>query len=222
MNIRKYSKTGSFHADAGRENQDYLLSLESREYLAVMLADGATACEWGLTGARLACEAAGQIIQREGKSFFHYPEDKMAYLLTEQILYWLECHKGGEEDIHEYGSTFMLTFMEKKTGRTVFVNLGDGAVFSVTDRGVSCVIKPERYRGNPVLTTTEGAHRMMKVVVREVALGESVLLCSDGFLELLNRLEVPDLSGLEKLENELRRMENKDDCSYIGFVRERK
>lgn len=225
MNIRKYSKTGSFHAGAGVENQDYLYSLEGRDYLAVMLADGATACKQGRRGALLACEAAGQIIQKEGKTFFHYPGEKIAYLMTEQILYWVERYKREEEDIHDYGSTFILAFMEKKTGRTVLINLGDGAIFSVKDQKSICVMKPERYRGHPGLTTTNGVYRLMRVAVRNVALGESVLLCSDGFLDLLNRgsgLEVPDLSGLELLENKMMGMENKDDCSYIGFVRERK
>lgn len=67
-------------------------------------------------GAKLACEAVSRVIETEGNTFFKYPEKKAAYLLTEQILYWIEQHKG-KEDLTEYGSTFLLVLMEKKDRR---------------------------------------------------------------------------------------------------------
>ena len=157
MVISKFSKTGVYHRDTKRENQDYLCSVEGKDFLAIMLADGATACEKGLEGARLSCGAMAEVIKQEGSVFFNYPKEKIAYLLTEQILYCLECNKSDACDISEYGSTFALVFMEKKTGRTVLVNLGDGAIISVTENGFSYLLKPKRYRGNPCLTTTKGA-----------------------------------------------------------------
>ena len=225
MNIRKYSKIGTYHAAAEGENQDYLYSMENKDYLAVMLADGATACGQGQKGARLACEAAGRIIEQEGDVFFHYPKEKIAYLLSEQILYWLECNKDREEDIHEYGSTFMLAFMEKKNGRTVFVNLGDGAAISVKEKGISYLMRPRRIHGNPCLTTTEGASRMTKVEVMNVSLGENIILCSDGFLDQMScgsSIELLKNFDLETLDDELQMSDNRDDCSYIAYTRERK
>ena len=216
---------GTYHAAAEGENQDYLYSMENKDYLAIMLADGATACEQGTKGAQLACEAARQIIEREGDVFFHYPKEKIAYLMTEQILYWLECNKDSGEDIHEYGSTFMLAFMEKKNGRTVFVNLGDGAAISVKGEGISCLMRPKRLYGNPCLTTTEGACRLTKVEVMNVSLGENIILCSDGFLDQMSGVSGAELLrnfDLETLNDELQRSENRDDCSYIAYTRERK
>ena len=97
----------------GKENQDYICSLENGKILAIMLADGATGCRKGMEGAKLACEAVSRVIETEGNTFFKYPEKKAAYLLTEQILYWIEQHKG-KEDLTEYGSTFLLVLMENR------------------------------------------------------------------------------------------------------------
>lgn len=45
MNINKFSKTGAFHRAL---NQDYLFNIEGKDYITIMFANGATACEMGL------------------------------------------------------------------------------------------------------------------------------------------------------------------------------
>lgn len=225
MTIHKFSKKGSSYSEIKKENQDYLYSIDGKEFLAIMLADGATACEKGLEGAKLSCRAVAQVIEQEGDVFFSYPKEKIAYLLTEQILYCIECHMKEESDIWEYGSTFSLVFMEKKTGRTVLVNLGDGAIFKVTEQGISYLLKPKKFRGNPCLTTTEGAEKVIDIEVFHLALGESIVVCSDGFLKQLGKENVFSMLtsyDIEKLNEQLNLLNNADDCSYISFTRERK
>ena len=225
MVINKFSKTGTYHKAINRENQDYVYSIEGEDFLAIMLADGATACEKGLEGAKVSCEAMAGVIEQEGSIFFHYPKEKIAYLLMEQILYCLECNKSKACDIREYGSTFALVFMEKKTGRTVLVNLGDGAIVSITENGFSYLLKPKRYRGNPCLTTTRGAEKAIDIAVCNLALGDSILMCSDGFLDQMEKEDIASLLNsydVEGLSRKLSLLENEDDCSYISFTRERK
>ncbi len=225
MVINKFSKTGAYHRSIKRENQDYLHSVEGKDFLAIMLADGATACEKGLEGARISCEAMAGVIKQEGSEFFNYPKEKIAYLLTEHILYCLECNKSESCDLGEYGSTFALAYMEKETGRTVLVNLGDGAVITVTENGFSYLLRPKRYRGNPCLTTTGGAGKAVDIAVCGLALGDSILLCSDGFLDQMKKEGVVPLINaydIEGLNRKLSLIENEDDCSYISFMRERK
>lgn len=225
MFIHKFSKTGTFHRDSNRENQDYVYSMEGSDYLAVMLADGATACEKGLEGARLSCEAMAGIIKKEGSAFFNYPKDKIAYLLTEQILYHIECNKSEDCDIREYGSTAALAFMEKKSGRTVLANLGDGAVISVTEEGFSYLLKPKRYGGSPCLTTTRGVEKAIDIAVRNLPLGDSIFICSNGFLDQMIKENIAILLNsydMDGLNRKLSVIENEDDCSYISFTRERK
>ena len=173
MSVNKFSKTGSYHRIINRENQDYVCSMEGSDFLAIMLADGATACESGLEGARLSCEAMAGVIKMEGSAFFNYPKEKIAYLLTEQILYYLECSKKEACDIREYGSTAALAYLEKKSGRTVLVNLGDGAVISVNEEGFSYLLKPKRYWGSPCLTTTKGAGKAIDIAVCTLRPGDS-------------------------------------------------
>ena len=183
MKVYRFTKTGQYHQMLGKENQDYICSLENGKILAIMLADGATGCRKGMEGAKLACEAVSRVIETEGNTFFKYPEKKAAYLLTEQILYWIEQHKG-KEDLTEYGSTFLLVLMEKKTGESVLVNLGDGAAISEKDHRLLYLMEPRRIIGDTCLTTTIGAEQVMEIETKRIALGECVILGSDGFLEM--------------------------------------
>jgi len=107
----------------------------------------------------------------------------------------------------------------------VLVNLGDGAIISVDgENNYSFIMKPKRYRRNPCLTTTKGAERAIEVNVMNVSLGNMLLLCTDGFLEMLKtddvveRLKNFDFDGLNRV---LLAKENSDDCSYISFTRRR-
>lgn len=225
MITTKFSKIGSYHEGLNTENQDYLCSIDEKEFLMVMLADGATACEMGLEGARLSLEAVSQIIECEGASFFNYSKEKIAYLLIEQILYWIELKKEKGSDIEEYGSTFILAFMEKKTGRMVLANLGDGAIISIKKRGFSYLLKPKKFNGNPCLTTTVGANKAIDIKVEKLSFGDKIILCSDGCLEQLNKCKATAISNpydLEALNRALQTTENTDDCSYISLTRWRK
>lgn len=225
MVINKFSKTGTYHRKLKIENQDYLYSVDGKDFLAIMLADGATACEMGLEGAKLSCESMAKVIKQEGSVFFNYPKEKIAYLLMEQILYCLECNKTEGRDIREYGSTLAMAFMEKKTGRTVLVNLGHGAIISVTESGFSYLLRPKLYRGNPCLTTTKGAEKAIDIAVCNLALGDGILMCSDGFLDQMKKEDIASLLNsydIDGLNRKLSLIENEDDCSYISFTRERK
>ena len=224
MKVYRFTKTGQYHQMLGKENQDYICSLENGKILAIMLADGATGCRKGMEGAKLACEAVSRVIETEGNTFFKYPEKKAAYLLTEQILYWIEQHKGKEEDLTEYGSTFLLVLMEKKTGESVLINLGDGAAISEKDHRLRYLMEPRRINGDTCLTTTKGAEQVMEIETKRIALGECVILGSDGFLEMTTDEQIYEAlkeRNLEQLNQKLQDAKNMDDCSYIAFVREK-
>lgn len=225
MTIHTYSRIGSYHEQLGGENQDYTGSVEDSDHLAIVLADGATGCSHGLEGARLACEAAGEIITREGSSFFRYPPPKLAYLLTEHILYVLEQRKHPGTELCEYGSTLALAFLEKKSGRTVAVNLGDGGIYVFRKEGAELLLRPKRIHRDPCLTTTRGAAKAVEIAECRLGLGDRILIGSDGFLEQLRFEETAarmNAYDLDALDRELDRSENTDDCSYIAFRRERK
>lgn len=48
MKVYRFTKTGQYHQMLGKENQDYICSLENGKILAIMLADGATGCRKGM------------------------------------------------------------------------------------------------------------------------------------------------------------------------------
>lgn len=221
MLIRKYSKTGSRHEILGVENQDYLCSVETDDCAAVMLADGASACSRAQDGAKLCCDAVAYVIRKEGAAFFHYPKEKMAWLLKEQILYWIECHKDATEELTDYGSTFILAFMEKKNGRTVLVNLGDGAILTASEKNFSWLMRPKKFGANPCLMTTKGVMKAIDIRVLNIPVGQKVLLCSDGFLYSLPEVLGKDcrVNDWGEVEEALLNAQTPDDSSYIMMER---
>ena len=140
-----------------------------------------------------------------------------------RLLPWIEQHKG-KEDLTEYGSTFLLVLMEKKTGESVLVNLGDGAAISEKDHRLQYLMEPRRINGDTCLTTTKGAEQVMEIETKRIALGECVILGSDGFLEMTTDEQIYEAlkeRNLEQLNQKLQDAKNMDDCSYIAFVREK-
>lgn len=218
MVISRFSKTGSYHASRREVNQDCVMAEDTPSYTVLVLADGATGCREGREGAMLACQAAMQIVRQEGRDFFQGTEKKIAYLLEEHILYFLENEGHGGDALADCGSTLELVFIEKETGRCVMMNLGDGAVFSVKNGKINWRLAPRRFGRNPALTTTKDASRVIDVKRADLSDGERIFLCSDGFLDELADpavLQAVMDGRIEDLKEKLGGMDMPDDCSYI-------
>ena len=104
--------------------------------------------------------------------------------------------------------------------------MGDGAIILVDKtNSFSYLIRPRRYYGNPCLTTTNQAYKAVDIDVIDVPLGNTLILCTDGFLEILRKASVFERlrkCDFKELNNAILSEENNDDCSYISFTRRRK
>ncbi|MCD8215920.1 MAG: protein phosphatase 2C domain-containing protein [Clostridiales bacterium] len=228
MNINKYTKAGEYHKLRGEENQDRLFFSKTPYYVLAAAADGATECKNSGEGAETACLALRNFIEREGEKIYGFSDEKTAYLLIEHILYFLESKSGlSGKEIQEYGSTLAAAYINKKTGETIFINLGDGCVFSICGGSLKTELKPKRFKGGPCLTTTEGAYRAVEIKRVRLKFGDSVMLCTDGFLNIIGtdnrrRGEISKLikaENFEKLNSLLDKACEKDDFSYIAVKR---
>ena len=68
------------------------------------------------------------------------------------------------------------------------------------------------------------AEQVMEIETKRIALGECVILGSDGFLEMTTDEQIYEAlkeRNLEQLNQKLQDAKNMDDCSYIAFVREK-
>lgn len=231
MRADQYIKTGAYHAARLEECQDRVFFTESARFAVAAAADGATACEHSGTGAEIACGAVGDFLEREGKNIFHYPDEKLSYLLVEHILYFLETETGKTgQGLQSYASTVAAACVDQKTGRTVVVNLGDGATFFIHENAFQMLLPPRRFRGHPCLTTTADAYKAVEIKRIWLGPGDTLLLCTDGFLHILetdrirggtvrNRIAAGEFSEVEQL---LEAAAEKDDCGYIAVTRIRK
>jgi len=230
MKINEYTKTGLYHLQRGEECQDRTLFSDDKNYSLAVISDGVTSCRNAFQGAETTCMAVKDFFLREGGRTFKYSPEKLSYLLTEHILFWLEKQAVKEEtDVKEYASTVAAFFVDNKTGETLALSLGDSACCKIRDAQTKAVILPRRAHGQPCLVTTEGAYKAMTVRSMETRFEDALLLCTDGFIEALNqdggKNEGIDYllrqGNYEDMNSRLDRLEIRDDCSYIVLSRTR-
>ena len=154
-----------------------------------------------------------------------------AKLVLSHILHQLkeQAEKDGC-DTNAYSSTVAGVLIDKKNGKMLCLNLGDGLIL-VTGKG-RCRIAtmPADSEGGCCVTTTEYAGEMTEVRLLETEAVESVLICSDGAWRAMfekNKLH-PEAGKLllqkeyEKLGIFLENRKGPDDFSFIAFdIRER-
>ncbi len=231
MQIHNYCKAGGFHRELGGECQDENLSATVGSYDIAVQADGVSGCSHGKRGAQIACEAVVDFVRLEKENVFLYVPRKLSFLMIEHILYFLEIEsrKNGT-DISDYSSTVAFTCVNNYTGEMLVFSLGDGAVFRSSGIQVRASLSPKRFCGNPFLTTTDGAYKYAEIKKQTLSRGDSVLLCTDGFLHavdssasgfsvLQNAMLSKDFSKLDTLLNSA---DESDDIGYIHYTRTRR
>lgn len=231
MRIDCYCGTGAYHESKGETCQDVVESVEVGDYEVVVVADGVTACANAAEGAIIACKAFEDFIAREQGNIFRFSDKKLAYLLMEHILYFLETESGKQGlDLQNYASTIIGAVIEKKSGKSILFNLGDGTVFELGTYGMKICMPPKRHRGNPCLTTTKDAYKAVEIKRTDILMGEGLLLCTDGFTDIYNDGVATKKSLMgsiasrrwDELKESLKSIKHVDDCSYVVLIRDRK
>lgn len=228
MQIHSYCKAGSFHRSRGEACQDENLSAAAGTYDIIVQADGVSGCRHGKRGARRACEAVADFIRLEKENIFLYTPRKLSFLVMEHILYFLETEAAQNgSDISDYASTVAFACADRKTGETLLLNLGDGAVFHASGLQVRPLLTPRRFCGDPCFTTADEAYKFAEIKKQRLSLGSSVLLCTDGFLHAVG-LSDPGTGvmkgamlskDLSKLDSFLEHTNEPDDIGYIHYTR---
>lgn len=231
MEYHYYQKTGAYHIATGASCQDAFLNVEDSTYSLIALADGVSACKYGKAGAEKTIEALWDFIRTEGDNVFLHSPQKLTYLLLEHVLYYLELASLSKTaDIKEFSSTLAFACIEKKTGRAVVGNLGDGRIIGFMENTVKQISVPTRYTNKPFVTTSKYANKAMVVQYYDLSLGDSILLGSDGFTHALLALDRRGFSISEVLENfefckldkYLEEYPEADDCTYVAVKQARK
>lgn len=219
-----FSKTGEFHLSTNEENQDELMFDENDSVAAAVVADGASGCRFGKTGAKTVCEAVLQFLMEEDVFWHNYSKEKFAYLLTEHILYRLE--QAAEIDnapMNEYACTLTAVCIDKKNYQAIALGLGDSAVLSVEHKNIHALIPAERIRNQPCLITDDAAASNMIIKYFDTDRMNTILLCTDGFLNEYSKKENDEFRQALRSENFNRLNEllvnssGADDQSYIAI-----
>lgn len=231
MQIHNYCKTGGFHTYHGEQCQDEILWTTAGSYDIAVLADGVSDCSQGKRGAQLACAAVVDFIRMEKENVFLYTPRKLSYLVMEHILYFIEMESfQNGTAVCDYASTIAFICVDNKSGKMITFSLGDGAIIHLSGNEIQTITGSRRYYGNPVLTTTEDAYKYVEIQKLPMLIGNSVLLCTDGFLHAMGSndacrrvlQEAMLQQGLSELDILLNNTNEPDDISYIHYTRIRR
>lgn len=217
-----YAKTGTHHLNAGTACQDAVYFRDTPEFRFFAVADGASACENSALGAAVACRAAADYFLAYGNTLAECSDEKMAYLILDQVRFALE-ETAREHDIAPETMSSTLTFccLKRQNMELLVFHLGDGAVYLLDGSTAEQVVKPFRCRNAPPLTMTVNAYKTVQIRRLSPAPQTRIFLCTDGLLKLMDTPEgksVPELlacrdfEGLSELLDETRSF---DDCSFL-------
>lgn len=231
MTQHSFQKTGIWHTDNQLPCQDVILTSENELFSLIVLADGVSGCGHGGLGAEKAAQALWDFIQTEGEEIFGYCGQKLRYLLLEHVLYYLELAALAEKtDVAELASTLAFVCVKKKTGQAIIGSLGNGSVIRLTEDTLHPAPAPVKRAGQPFVTTSPFAYKAMAIQYESLAVGDCVLLGSDGFahaslaarrggIQIREALEKFEFSELDRFLEEYPEM---DDCSYVVIRHSRK
>jgi hypothetical protein len=167
----------------------------------------------------------------EKENVFLYTPRKLSYLVMEHILYFIEMESfQNGTAVCDYASTIAFICVDNKSGKMITFSLGDGAIFHSSGPDVHTVAEPRRYYGNPGLTTTKDAYKYVEVQNLPISIGDSVLVCTDGFLHAMGYndacrsvlQEAMLKQGLSELDILLNNTNKPDDIGYIHYTRTRR
>lgn len=224
--IKTYSKIGVIHQNEGGENQDALRFEQTERFAVISLADGVSSCRESKTGAEIASKAITGLFIKLGESLFERKDSQIAEFVLSHILY--ELNKRANEDsqmIEEYSSTIASVFIDKRTGRLLCFNLGDGIIMA-THRGKCFVLEaPIESPNGCCTTTTQGVQTKISISKFEMPGVESIIICSDGaWRDMYSKNKLKDnpylflvSNSYDELESFLMRQDHFDDSSFISL-----
>ena len=225
MNYHHYCKTGAFHEGSGTACQDAYYTAENASYALVAIADGVSACKHGREGARAVTAAIWDYIESEGENVFLFAPPKLAYLLTEHILYHLELTAWQlQTSLRELASTAAFVCIEKKSGKAVIGSLGDSLAFGSVGGSHAAIFVPKAPTLTPHTTVSPDAHKKLQLAYRTLSYGDTILLGTDGFLHALRTLGSESLQferavltfDFSDLDSQLSEFPEPDDCTYAA------
>lgn len=220
------SKAGSYHNQSHTQNQDAVLYGNSRRLTGLFLADGVSACARASAGAQLSCEAMKNLLMKKGECFFDLEESEIAEFAVSHVFHALrsEAARVGEP-VDDYASTMACVLLDKRRGRMLTLNLGDGLIAGVRDGSLRILAMPDDSADGCCGTTTTGAALRTAVRFVDTEGLDEVFVCSDGAWKTLfdggrlsgNAQRLLRQGSCAALAGFLRSADTFDDCSFISM-----
>lgn len=180
--IYQYSRTGTYHIQNGQNNQDVILTKETKRFSAAVLADGVSSCSKAAEGAAIAAKALIELLMDSGEFFFGFDSKKTTDFILSRVLFELNktAQKSGN-DAAEYSSTLCSVIFDKTTRKLLYFSLGDSMITATGSKGFEILAAPYEDNGTGCCTTTtENASAAVRTAVINAEEYDSVLLLSDG------------------------------------------
>ncbi|MCD8091071.1 MAG: protein phosphatase 2C domain-containing protein [Clostridiales bacterium] len=232
MEVKKLSRKGSYHTGRKEENQDFVFFGCNKDFYALCLADGVSACKEAKKGAETAAVAITDLFLKAGQHFFEFENEQAARLIAAHVLYELkEQAAEGGEDVKEYSAAAASVLVDRRRNKILCFSLGDCMIMAAGGGKCRVVCPPSDSTSGCCVTTTENAAEMISLKIYDAAMIDSVVICSDGawkhMFEKNNRLKTEAAGFIinneyDKLGKFLIKQNSFDDYSFISLDMRRK
>lgn len=222
--IEMMTKPGRYHTQSHTENQDAVGFDSRRSLTGLFLADGISECARAGAGARFSCETLKKLLMDKGECFFDLETGQIARFATEHVYHELRAEAGrAGAPVEDYASTLSCALWNRRTGKLMTLNLGDGLIAGVRGQKLRILSAPDDSSAGCCCTTTRGAGQRTAVKILDTKDLDAVFLCSDGAWKTLfdgGRISAGAENILKEgtcadLAEYLRRADTFDDCSFI-------
>lgn len=205
----------SFKGTTHYNNQDGLIVLKENDYEMFIVFDGVSLSENQIEGVHVAIE----FIKENYINFYHEEVFKLKELMI----------KTNQAILKSKWTDALTTYcgaVIQKNRKIIISHLGDSRLYSFTENTLTMWTDDDViYPGSNVLTKCLGIERMKAedFYQREIDFESRLLICTDGFYELMERdpkdfADILGLSDLNRIKSAVYNVvagKNRDDATYI-------
>ncbi|MEE3486557.1 MAG: protein phosphatase 2C domain-containing protein [Bulleidia sp.] len=205
-----------------QQNEDAFLCIRDRESCLCIVADGASCCRNGKTGAWLAVLAI-RLFSRSNPFFMYTPatiRNALTTCMQKLIAIEAACR---HQPFESYGCTVAASYIDFRIGAVCHYSLGDCTIFRIKNQRMQEVIHPlhDGHHGT-VLITSPGCEKQASCCWDLLCRYDHILLCTDGFTDLFascleeHRLKKQVIETcFDMLAESIRKRAPEDDCTWI-------
>lgn len=167
-------------------NQDYIKIFNNKYYKIFIIADGCGGHEGSEIAAKYLLDGINIYSTENNNLIVKYTKDSIFKLISFAIDYMSE--KLSEYSCEDAATTIAMVFINKF--HTIYCHIGDSRIYRISKKNRVWHTKDHAVKNSNILTRSVSFYSKPNPEIKigkKIEKGETIIICSDGFWEYLNR-----------------------------------